>query len=1265
MPVQDDFGRPDANALGTATSGQPWTEHAGGFAVDGGTAVGKGGFGLASVDGARTDAAVNVTVVVPDAEFWLVVRLQDDDDYWRFGRAGGGAYQLQLVRSGAVSTPGVQVLASLAAAAGDRLECRTGGVVACSVNGRLTARTTDASLSTATRHGLSTWQSGSARFDDFRAAPVPLAPDLSVTLDAPAAVPAGGSLRATAFVTNNGVGPAVAAALVWTVPTDVTTLSGSTSAGPCTVHPGQLSCPVGDLLPGAGVTATFAATAPLREGTVSLGLAATQSGADGAPVDDAATASVLLRTDLDPGTVVADGFSRPDTASGWGSGDTGHAWTTVHGAPAVLESAASPGQGYGLATVESGLRSGTVSVTVPALGTEFWLITRLSSDGDYWRFGRSNSGPYQLQLIRGNGLASPALDVRATVTPKPGDRLSCRATDVALTCSVGAVVVVRTTDSTGRTATRHGLAGYASPETRLDDFAVVAPVPRPDLQATLAVPRLLPSSGGSTAVTTILNTGTASAPATTVLVGLPAGGSFPGGQPSSCAVTGREALCRLGDLAPGASASVTVEVTAPAAPGPVTTTARAASATTDDDAANDASSAGSLVYDASLPPPLVYDSFSRADAGAPDLTETGQPWRVHAGALAVAGGAAAPGGGYVLATVDVGVDDGIVTTKVLQPGTEFWSVVRFQDGANFWRFGRSAGGPYQLQLVRANGLASPVVETLATVVAAAGDRLECRAGSGLSCSVNGVPVARTVDASLGAATAHGVATWNSPETRLDEVTVAELPRVADIAVGLSGTRSVLVSGALSYTATVANVGTANADSSVLSGSLPAGTSGITLTPSAGSCTSSETTFSCSFGQLAPGGSRTLQVRATAPPAAGATTASVWGQTSSTDGEPTNDRASLSTTVRPPTPPGAAVRDDFDRANGPLGTTTSGQPWTVHTGDLAVVGGRAGAPTAATSSASVETGFAGATYDVTVAAGATERWWLAVHVQDAANQYRIGPDPGTGEYRLVKILNGVERPLYASMLRSHVRAADGDVLRVVVRPDDGIYLWVNGQHVLDAGDPDLLDATGFGFGTASAVTRFDDLVVSSALEAYPVSDTFSRADSTDTLGTPESGSLQPWRVWLGSPWAVRSGHAAPLSTGGLIALDASTEAATLRARFSAVGAEQWLVFRYAEDGSYYRFGAGVGGQYQVQFVRGYSVQPPPVPVQTLNPPVVAAGDEVAVVQRFDGSVQLTVGGTVTHLFTDTVTNRRATIYGLAAEGGLPRFDDVSIVPAPRT
>jgi hypothetical protein len=232
---------------------------------------------------------------------------------------------------------------------------------------------------------------------------------------------------------------------------------------------------------------------------------------------------------------------------------------------------------------------------------------------------------------------------------------------------------------------------------------------------------------------------------------------------------------------------------------------------------------------------------------------------------------------------------------------------------------------------------------------------------------------------------------------------------------------------------------------------------------------------------------------------------------------------------------------------------------------------------------------------------------------------------------------------------------------VIRPDDGVYVYVNGQQIIDAGDTALMDVTAFGLGTRSTAPRFDGLQISSTLEAFPINDTFSRPDA-ETLGAPEAGTRYPWHNWVGPQWSVTSGRAHYSSVGfGLTAIDSATEMASVRATFAATGHEQWLIFRHAEDRSYYQYGADATGQYRVDFVRDGETVSPPVPVQAVAARTVAAGDVVEVVQRRNGLVETRVNGTVTHRFTDTTTNARATIYGMATSGMSARFDNFAITP----
>ena len=268
----------------------------------------------------------------------------------------------------------------------------------------------------------------------------------------------------------------------------------------------------------------------------------------------------------------------------------------------------------------------------------------------------------------------------------------------------------------------------------------------------------------------------------------------------------------------------------------------------------------------------------------------------------------------------------------------------------------------------------------------------------------------------------------------------------------------------------------------------------------------------------------------------------------------------------------------------------------------------------------------------------------MRVVDEMNYYRVGADPSTGYYRLQKVIGGVERPMYANFNRANRLPQDGDVLRIVMRHDDSIYVYVNGELIIDAGDVELMDVTRFGLITASTAPRFDDLTVSSIVEGMPVSDTFSRADNAETLGTPEQGSRFPWSPVTAGPWGITAGRAHAVWSGTENCRDdrPGTESPRVRATFSTLGPEQWIIVRRAEDGSYFRFGAVPGGHLPARAHPEPRSRLDPGPAAQLS--VVAAGDVVEVVQRLDGTIEGVVNGQVTHRLVDATTNIHATGVG---------------------
>jgi hypothetical protein len=377
----------------------------------------------------------------------------------------------------------------------------------------------------------------------------------------------------------------------------------------------------------------------------------------------------------------------------------------------------------------------------------------------------------------------------------------------------------------------------------------------------------------------------------------------------------------------------------------------------------------------------------------------------------------------------------------------------------------------------------------------------------------------------------------------------------------------------------------------------------------------------------------------------------------------NDDDSETTSVRMPPAPDARLIDSFSRTGSGLGAADSGEPWTVHSGAFATAGGSAAATTADLSVAAVDPGWAYGTYELTVEEVGDGRFWAAFRIVDALNYFRVGPDPATGAYRLEKVVNGVAMPVAIAITRHVVTAADGDRIRIAVRPDDGMFVSVNGVHVWDAGDTASIHVGRFGFATRSSSARFAHLEVAHVISSGVVSaDAFERPDSA-SMGNMALGTHYAW--FAHPAWGITAGRAHVLSSTeyGTARIDAASEAADVRVTMAEVGGGAFgIVFRYDElHGTYFRFGPlQPGGAYDADFVSGASSSPPSS-IERLATVMPAAGDVLEVRQGLDGSVGCYVDGLLVLRFTDTVTNRRSTIYGLYAAGSAARFDDVTIVP----
>ncbi|MBA3780411.1 MAG: DUF11 domain-containing protein [Nocardioides sp.] len=330
---------------------------------------------------------------------------------------------------------------------------------------------------------------------------------------------------------------------------------------------------------------------------------------------------------------------------------------------------------------------------------------------------------------------------------------------------------------------------------------------------------------------------------------LPTGVTYVSSAPSagSCSFDTPTLTCSLGTLASGATATLSVVVRVPpdSEATAVTNVARVSATTSDPNAANNtASASSSLVRQADL---------SLAKSAAP-------------------------------------------ATPV--PGTDVtYTLVATNDGAS-----------------RANGVT--VTDTLPstlTVRSATSDRGTCTiTGSQVSCAAGALDPGQTVRVTVvvgvpsNATTAPLVnnarvgSTTPDPDASNNAATATVTPVAprADLVVTKQAVTSPVVAGRpVQYLVTVTNNGPSDASTVTLDDATPTTVSGVTATPTAGSCTVTGGTVSCALGALASG--RSVQVTIGAQVAAGATDTLVNSATAAsptTDPTPGNNTGTSSVTV---------------------------------------------------------------------------------------------------------------------------------------------------------------------------------------------------------------------------------------------------------------------------------------------------------------------------------------------------------------------------------
>jgi uncharacterized repeat protein (TIGR01451 family) len=348
-------------------------------------------------------------------------------------------------------------------------------------------------------------------------------PDLMITKSAsPATVEPGGQVTWTLTVRNIGSGPSAAATVEDTIPAAITNVS----APGCTVGASTVTCPVGSLAVGASSQITLTGTAPSTTSTCFTNTATVTAAGDQNASNNSAQATSCTRPPL---------------------------------ADVRITKSASP-------------------------------TTVLQGNQVHYTLTVTNDGPDPSQGVRVTD--APAAGVSpVSATPSQG---SCAN---ASSCSLGTLAVGQTaTIQVEATATALGTQGNTaavSTTTAENDpsnntaSATIVVEPEADLRITKTASQATLTEGDDFTYTmTVRNAGPSTAVDAVVSDSVPAGVSVRSiDAPRGSCTQGDPVICQLGDLANGATATITIHATASQAGSPVNT-AIVSSPTPDPDTTN-------------------------------------------------------------------------------------------------------------------------------------------------------------------------------------------------------------------------------------------------------------------------------------------------------------------------------------------------------------------------------------------------------------------------------------------------------------------------------------------------------------------------------------------------------------------------------------------------------------------------------------------------------------------------------------------------------
>lgn len=362
-----------------------------------------------------------------------------------------------------------------------------------------------------------------------------------------------------------------------------------------------------------------------------------------------------------------DNFTRTDSASVPGGTETGAlTWAVTGGVGATWGITSNRLRNKATAdsvcTIDPGLASGTVSLTLPGAALNRGIAFRISTDGvEGFVFWRNASGTYEL-AAKGTGGYFPVGSTFSGVTPGSDDVLTVVMNGSAITCRVnGTTVITHTEASFAVGNTRHGAFSF----TANDDFDAFTWSDSTSI-------------GGGTLTNSTLPTITGTATEGQTLT---AGNGTWSATPDSHTYQWK----RAGTNISGATSSTYVLVTADVGS---TITVAVTAVKSGYTSATATSAATGTVAALGGATTIAADTFTRANGSTLGSTETGSfAWTPNAGTTwAIASNAltcTSSAGDFSVCAADTGAADGTVSITMATSGTAGGLAFRFNtDGSN-------------------------------------------------------------------------------------------------------------------------------------------------------------------------------------------------------------------------------------------------------------------------------------------------------------------------------------------------------------------------------------------------------------------------------------------------------------------------------------------------------------------------------------------------------------------------------------------------------